>query len=205
MKVIYILLGVAVFVTATFTLYLKPEKDKPSASLQQHQVENELGQNVYAHDERLKNKNESSSSHLMPELMPVLEQNVERRMILPESFQHRADTGYLFKFSPDEVASMKEGSKFPLKLLQFGINRVAEITEIEQVEDGIVRYKGQFEDYPADLNYFTITQSIEDQYAIIKVYTDKGSYFAEVIKGIGLAYPDQVLHDDGVHVHQHTH
>ena len=87
-------------------------------------------------------------------------------------------------------------------MLKFGINRIGVIDTVEKLEEDIVRFTGSFKNYPRDINYFTVTQTQQDAYAIVKVFTDKGIYIAEIKNGIGLATPvNGDVDQGGIHPH----
>lgn len=142
----------------------------------------------------------SKNNDQSEQLIIAIEPNAVRTLILPEHLKRHED-GFLFSFDIDKMSSRQVGDQFGLKMLQFDINRKAMIQSIDHLDDNIVKWQGTFEGYPADLNYFTITQSQKDRYAVMKVFTDKGSFVAEIKDGIGLAKADAVLVDDGLSTH----
>ncbi len=201
---------VVAILAATVLFYLKPEnhsvdQSKTTAYLNDHnQITHDR---IYAESSGEHKQNHSSLSNqhfqnnqIDRNLMSVLEPNAVRSRIIPAYFKD-PEHGFLFSFDMNNMATKQVGDRFELKMLKFDLHRHAVIQSVDQLDQDIVKWRGSFEGYPEDLNYFTITQSQNDQYAILKVFTDKGSYIAEIKAGIGLAKPETVLADDALYTH----
>lgn len=207
MKKNIIILLVAIVGIAAILFYFKPLANDP---LIQENGQNSTDSHfLYNHqadqsDKRINNDIDrismSKKNDQGEQLFVAIEPNAARTLILPEHFKGHED-GFLFSFDIDKMSSRQVGDQFGLKMLQFDINRKALIQSIDQLDDNIVKWQGTFEGYPADLNYFTITQSQQDRYAVMKIFTDKGSFVAEIKDGIGLAQPETALVDDGLNAH----
>jgi len=202
MKVFYsVLATVAIFVAVVF-FYLKPSHSDLTSKRNMNDSSSHE-KNLILTDFKSGNADSlKGTDRSNYDLMPVLDQNVLKTMLIPEHFKN-IDQGYLFSFDHNYVNKLGIGSKLDIKMLKLDINRQAEITTIEQIDNDIKRYRGVFSAYPSDSNYFTITQSIHDQYAIIKVFTDKGTVIAEIKDGIGLASSAVDLKDDTIVAHKH--
>ena len=204
MKKIFILLLIAIVAMAAILLYFKPQSHD-FLRLDNAQNSLDVGQGMSGHKDQAIDQHKDgigSTKHSAQgeQLLVAIEPNAVRSLILPEHFKRHED-GFLFSFDLNKMSSKQVGDQFGLKMLQFDINRKAIIQSRDQLDEDIVKWQGTFEGYPADLNYFTITQSQQDQYAVMKIFTDKGSFVAEIKDGIGLAKPENVLVDDGLHAH----
>lgn len=201
-KSLFFLITIAILMIALVIFVMKPEKGNIEDLSQSNHPGLDHKQNASsdadAHIDQLALV-KSTSKNADP-LIVAIEPNAVRTLIIPEHFKNHED-GFLFSFDDATMASKKVGDEFGLKMLQFEINRNAVIESVDQIEDDIVKFQGKFEGYPADLNYFTITQSVKDRYAVMKVFTDKGSYIAEIKDGIGLAKPEVSLSGDELHEH----
>ena len=157
----------------------------------------------------LDKKSEQNSASLEPHLenqdvqiiKPISQAELSHYQI-PDIFQNH-DQGFLFAFDHKVLDAKQQGDHINIEMLKYGINRKATITHIDHVDDDIVKWSGTFDSYPADINKFTITQTLKDHYAILKIFTDRGAYTAEIKDGIGLALPitTAVGKEDGVHEH----
>lgn len=204
MPKLFILIAVVVLGLAAVVFFLKPGSmtQNKQSPLEGHSTSNKISDNTQNQTESLENvQQQNNSSKLISEqLFTAIEPNAVRQVIVPEHFKHIED-GFLFSFDLQQMAKRQVNDQFNVKMLKFGVNRIAKIQSKDELEDGIIRWKGTFEHYPADINYFTITQSQQDQYAIVKIFTDQGSYIAEIKDGIGLAKPEKAMTDDALHSH----
>lgn len=204
MKKIFMILLAAIVGIAAILLYFKPQsldsiiqENSQNDVVSHHLSNNHTNQAINKHIDRISMSKNNAQDE---QLLVAIEPNAVRSLILPEHFKQHQD-GFLFSFDLDKMSSRQVGDQFGLKMLQFDINRKAIIQSMDQLDDDIVKWQGTFEGYPADLNYFTITQSQQDRYAVMKIFTDKGSFVAEIKDEIGLAKPENVLEGDGLHAH----
>lgn len=202
-KTIYLIIVVATL-AATTLIYFKPEthsvnefqvKEQSSDSKIDVDLSNRHGEeNQSLNDEKI------AQHKIDKNLISAIEPNALRTHLIPAHFKN-PEAGFLFSFNIDNMADKQVGDRIELKMLQFDLHRTAIIQSVDQLDQDIMKWRGSFEGYPEDLNYFTITQSKDDRYAILKVFTDKGSYIAEIKDGIGLAKPEDVLINDGLESH----
>ncbi|WP_288422429.1 metalloprotease secretion chaperone CpaB [uncultured Acinetobacter sp.] len=110
--------------------------------------------------------------------------------------------GMVIKYDPNVIELKKVGDTVKFQMLEYGINRIGKIVEIEPVDQDIVRWTGKFDQGDPNQNFFTITQSQKDHYTIMQIFTEKGNYSAEIKDGVGLVQTmeegvtDQELHHD---------
>lgn len=207
-RIIYSVIALAIL-AAAILLYLKPTSDSfDSSQTGEYSDHREEGRdsartessNDIKESSRDLSKNQSSNLQIDKNLIVAIEPNAIRTQVIPAHFTN-PENGFLFSFDTEKMADKQVGDRLEMKMLQFDVHRNAVIQSVDQIDQDIVKWRGSFEGYPEDLNYFTITQSQTDRYAILKVFTDKGAYIAEIKDGIGLAKPEGVLINDGLHAH----
>ncbi len=202
MKKLIILLSIAIVIIAMVFWYLKPNtKVSHEANNNQKTHEQQDGNTASANEGII----QTQSKHEDLQIMKPIEMNMlSSNRQLPENYKDTPEN-YLFSFEHHVLTVKQVGDHVPIQMLQFGLNREGVIQSKDILDDGIVRWKGRFEGYPEDINYFTITQAEQDNYAVMKVFTDKGAYVAEIKNGIGLATPigEGVGHDEHDGEHQH--
>jgi len=197
-KLIILVFIVIVMITIVF-LYLKPHAEV-THNLSQVQQTQSIGT---SHEKLVAtgtNVIPNSSQHDNLQIMKPIEGNTLTSTQLPENYKDTAEN-YLFAFDHQVLAAKQVNDHVQIQMLQFGLNREGVIQSKVVLDDGIVRWRGRFEGYPEDINYFTITQAEQDHYAVMKVFTDKGAYIAEIKNGVGLATPigEGIGHDDHLH------
>lgn len=208
MKKLLSIILVAIILIAGLFYFFKPEADIASKTDTGHQSSEQLLSN---HSNYPRKNNLGVSEDILKKaqaetqiLNAVTPDQIDQRTI-PDYFTN-IEQGVLFQYDPLVIETKNVGDHIQFKLLKYGINRQATITNIEQVDEDIMRWKGVFDDLAADLNHFSITQSQKDNYSIMKVFTDKGNYVAEIKNGVGLATSiNDELHDDEIHDHEHDH
>lgn len=189
-----------ILILAAILFFFKPE-DRSDRTAVQSEEQPVFANHHLDKSSSSKGDNPHNEAELQsPSVMQAIEPNAMRTLIIPAHFK-QIDTGFLFSFDQSEMAKKKVGDDFEIQMLQFDINRQAKISHVEVLEDDITQWEGHFEGYPEDINRFTVTQSLKDRYTILKVFTDKGSFIAEIKDGIGLAKPEEVMVDDGLHKH----
>lgn len=193
------ILSIAITMIAMVFWYLKPKNEVVhEAKNNQKTHEQSVGNVASANDSVI----QTQSKHDDLQIMKPIEKNaLTSTTQLPENYKDSPEH-YLFSFEHHVLTAKQVGDHVPIQMLQFGLNREGVIQSKDILDDGIVRWKGRFEGYPEDINYFTITQAERDNYAVMKVFTDKGAYVAEIKNGVGLAIPvgEGIGHDEH---HQH--
>lgn len=200
MRKLIIILSIAIAMIAMVFVCLKPKTE----------VIHEAGNNQKAHEQQDGNTASANEGVIQVQSNPQdlqIMKPIEMNMLsshqqLPENYKDTPEN-YVFSFDHVVMNTKKVDDHLPIQMLQFGLNREGVIQSKDILDDGIVRWKGRFEGYPEDINYFTITQAEQDHYAVMKVFTDKGAFVAEIKNGIGLATPvgEGVGHDEHDHDH----
>ncbi len=199
-KLVAIIIVVIILITALYYVFkptdasvgLDSTSTGPNKILSSHAVplrENKLGLS----DDVLK------KAQIETQILHAVSPNQIDQRTIPDYFKN-IEQGVLFQYDPVVIETKNVGDHIQFKLLKFGLNRQATITNVEKIDDDIIRWSGVFDGEAPDLNHFSISQSQKDNYSIMKIFTDKGNYVAEIKNGVGLATSiNDNLHDDGIH------
>lgn len=198
MKKIILLIGIVILGIAMLLFFLKPTQ----------QANSNRPSTVSERQDPQLNKTHLNSTQVVPhaenqdlQILKPISQTELNLYNIPDIFSH-PEKGFLFAFDHNVLNAKQQGDHIQMQMLKYGINRKATITNIEHLDDDIVKFSGRFDDYPEDINHFTISQTLKDQYAIMKIFTDQGVYTAEIKNGVGLAVPITTeLGEDTVHAH----
>lgn len=199
--------SIAIVLIAMLFFYFKPSvMTSPEVVAKQQSHEKNGQNNPTDHDAKtLKNR----TAHENTQIMQPLEMN--RQLLVSHSPEtQQDDQHYHFSFDHQGLAVKQLGDHVQIQMLQFGLNRDGVLVSKDILDEGIVRWRGRFEGFPEDINYFTITQADKDAYAVMKIFTDKGAFVAEIKNGVGSAVPlgEGIGHDEhnGEHYHDmHDH
>lgn len=115
--------------------------------------------------------------------------------------------GRLFsEYDPLVIETKGVGDKIQWQALEYGLNQVGVIQEVEDLGDDIYRWTGHFEGKDPLHNHFRITQSLDENYAIARINTEQGTFEFEAKNGIGWMRPsivkDTDLHAEDTHHHE---
>ena len=199
-KTIFTLLILVVGFLTIFILYLKP------TSLEKEDSEAEAISNQSTSNNSPFNTSKVSYSQQAQqqtlEILRALSPSELAKIGIPKYFQEKKTSNPIyFSFNHNKVDQLKIGEQFNLRLPESDLDQVAIVTDVEPIEDDIVRISGTFQDSPEDINYFSITQTKFDQYAIMKVFTEDGDYIIEVKDGIGMLNTGPInYHDNTNHI-----
>lgn len=120
------------------------------------------------------------------------------RSRLPIEFSEEAlNDGRLFsEYNPLVIETKRVGDQIQWQALEYGLNQIGVIEEIEHLEGDVYRWSGSFEGKDPVYNNFRITQSLSENYAIAKINTHQGSFEFETKNGIGWIRPGTVRDTD---------
>lgn len=116
---------------------------------------------------------------------------IQSQMRLPLTDEQKKDGRVFVRYKPQLVESLKVGDELKVQALEFGVSRMGKIVSIEQVDDDIKRWIGEYPDHPGQGNLFRITRSVKDDYALMVIYTDSGIYEMESKGGVGWVRPSR--------------
>lgn len=182
----YILLGIIAILGIAMIIFVFKTNEQTGVETM-HSVSNntELNQSSLPHSDGSDLSVKKSDQSVQPIFHPISKSDI-RNYNIPDIFNNTED-GFLFTLDHQTIDALKEGDQFQMQMLKLGINRKGTINSIENRDGGIKNWRGTFDGYDPNHNYFSITQSQKDAYANIMIITDNGQVVAEVINGIGFA------------------
>ncbi len=102
------------------------------------------------------------------------------------------------QYDPYVVESKFVGDHIKIDIPNTGRSYDGKITEVEQVDGDIVRWRGDLDGVNGEMSNFTVTQTLKDQYAIAVFHTPSGEYIMESKNGYGWVTSGsaEILHDE---------
>lgn len=204
-KNILLLLAVTLVVAVGLVFFLKP--DQATASAQNINPDKSYSKTSVPNGEYARKDLKLSSADLAKAktetvlFHEIQDEDLKNSEALPLA---KSGKGMMISYNQNIIETKNVGDTVKFQMLEYGANREGKIVEIEKVDDDILRWRGQFNQGSPERNYFTITQSQKDQYAIIQIYSDKGNYTAEIKNGQGVVQSmDQGVEDEELHAHDH--
>lgn len=184
-KSIYILPVIATGFLIALIYAFKPDNSQDTHSTQSLMPIQQTDQNKHVD---LENNHLSKTKKMtLPEFLHPLSNKELASITIPQYLKEKqTENSSYFLFNQNQVEQMKEGDQFQISLPKFGLNKIAIIDDVDPIEDGTVRISGTFKNSTENLSDFTITQTKDDAYAIIRLYTEDKDYIIEVKNGIGM-------------------
>ena len=197
-KLIAIVFIIVTILVSGFVIYAIPSSTSTSGNTDT----NTTGSGQSANDQKaldtVKGLNKSGISQADEELrktvgvyQQVSYDQIQSQMRLPLTDLQKKDGRVFVRYKPQLVESLKVGDELKVQALEFGVSRMGKIVSIEQVDDDIKRWIGEYPDHPAQGNLFRITRSVKDDYALMVIYTDSGIYEMESKRGVGWVRPSR--------------
>ncbi|WP_410210143.1 metalloprotease secretion chaperone CpaB [Aquirhabdus sp.] len=102
------------------------------------------------------------------------------------------------QYDPYIIEGKSIGDHIKIDIPNTGQSYDGKVTDIEQVDSDIVRWRGDLDGVNGQMSNFTVTQTMKDQYAIAVFHTPTGEYILESKNGYGWVTSGsaEALHDD---------
>ena len=102
------------------------------------------------------------------------------------------------QYDPYIIEGKFIGDHIKIDIPNTGQSYDGKVTDIEQVDSDIVRWRGDLDGVNGQMSNFTVTQTMKDQYAIAVFHTPTGEYIMESKNGYGWVTSGsaEALHDD---------
>ncbi|AXI03960.1 metalloprotease secretion chaperone CpaB [Aquirhabdus parva] len=89
------------------------------------------------------------------------------------------------QYDPYIVEAKFVGDHIKIDIPNTGKSYDGKMTDVEQVDDDIVRWRGDLDGVNGQMSNFTVTQTMKDQYAIAVFHTPQGEFIMESKNGYG--------------------
>jgi len=89
------------------------------------------------------------------------------------------------QYDPYIIEGKFVGDHIKIDIPNTGRSYDGTITDVEKVDDDIVRWRGDLDGVNGQMSNFTVTQTMKDQYAIAVFHTPTGEYIMESKNGYG--------------------
>lgn len=197
-KLIAIVLIIVTILVSGFVIYAIPSSTSTSGNTDTNTTGSGQSANAQKASDTVKGLNKSGISQADEEqrktvgvYQQVTYDQIQSQMRLPLTDLQKKDGRVFVRYEPRLVESLKVGDELKVQALEFGVSRMGKIVSIEQVDDDIKRWIGEYPDHPAQGNLFRITRSVKDDYALMVIYTDSGIYEMESKGGVGWVRPSR--------------
>lgn len=186
-KLFIMISSVAIIFIVALVLFLKPNNQPKDSQKTMLTVQNNQKlKKIEGHQQQVGLKDQSKGIEIFKLISDVdLNQYEIPDYIQDKKVAENGESSY-FIFDHDILNSIKEGDQLKFELLKFGLNREATVDSVEELEDGAIRWSGHFIGYDEDIQNFTISQILDERYAIMTIFTDQGNFISEIKDGIGI-------------------